>query len=43
MDAELGLNSVEIPERLAVLADREKVAVQLPANPAVFRDWLLEH
>ena len=42
MDAELGKGSVEIPERLAVLATREKVAVSLPADPAVFRDWLLE-
>ncbi len=42
MEAELGPNSVEIPERLAILADREKVATLLPADPAVFRDWLLQ-
>ena len=41
MDAELGQGSVEIPERLAVLATREKVAISLPADPAVFRDWLM--
>jgi len=43
MDAELGLNAVEVPERLSVLADREKVAVQLPADPSVFREWLQGH
>jgi threonine synthase len=41
MEAELGRGAVEIPERLAVLADREKVACQLPADPAVFREWLI--
>jgi threonine synthase len=40
MDAELGAQSVLIPERLAILAEREKVATLLPANAAVFRDWL---
>jgi len=43
MDAELGLNAVEVPERLAVLADREKEAIQLPPNPTVFREWLMEY
>jgi len=42
MDAELGPGSVEIPERLAVLATRDKVATRLPADPAVFRDLLLD-
>ena len=41
MEAELGQGSVEVPERLAVLADREKVAIQLGTDKAVFRDWLL--
>lgn len=41
MEAELGQGVVEIPERLAVLAGREKVATPLPADPAVFREWLL--
>lgn len=40
MTAELGQAAVAIPERLAVLADREKVAVQLAADPALFHDWL---
>ena len=31
---------VEIPERLAILADREKVAIQLPADEAAFKAWL---
>jgi threonine synthase len=41
MEAELGQGVVEIPERLAVLAGREKVATPLPADQAVFREWLL--
>jgi threonine synthase len=40
MEAELGKDAVEIPERLAILAEREKVAIALPADPAVFREWL---
>lgn len=40
MEAELGANCVEIPERLAILADREKVATLLPADATIFRDWL---
>ena len=42
MDAELGPNSVAVPARLACLATREKVAIQLPADPAAFRSWLLD-
>jgi len=42
MEAELGANCLEIPERLAILAEREKVATLLPADKAVFRDWLLQ-
>jgi threonine synthase len=41
MEAELGQGSVEIPERLAILADREKVAIQMGTDKAMFRDWLL--
>jgi threonine synthase len=41
MAAELGPNAVEIPERLAILANREKSAMQLAADPALFREWLL--
>jgi threonine synthase len=40
MEAELGANCLEIPERLAILAQREKVATLLPADQAAFRDWL---
>ncbi|NJR42810.1 MAG: hypothetical protein HC767_09255 [Akkermansiaceae bacterium] len=40
MEAELGKNSIVIPERLAILSDKEKVATLLPADKAVFRDWL---
>ena len=41
MEAELGAGSVEIPERLAILAGREKVAIPLGTDKALFRDWLL--
>lgn len=40
MEHELGAGSVKIPERLAVLAKREKVAVPLPADEAAFKEWL---
>ncbi len=40
MEAELGPGSVEIPERLAILANREKVALQMAADRTAFRDWL---
>lgn len=40
MEAELGPACLEIPARLAILADREKVAISLPADPVVFHDWL---
>lgn len=42
MDAELGHGAMEIPERLAVLADRQKVAIPMRPDKAAFRDWLLE-
>jgi threonine synthase len=41
IEAELGIGSVEIPERLAVLADRPKSAIALGTDKALFRDWLL--
>lgn len=41
MDAELGAGAVEVPERLAILADREKQADRLGTDQAAFRDWLL--
>jgi hypothetical protein len=40
MEAELGTGCVEIPERLAVLAQREKVATPMTTDKAAFRDWL---
>jgi hypothetical protein len=40
MDEELGKGTVEIPERLAILADREKMATTLPKDWEPFRDWL---
>lgn len=41
MTAELPAEVLEIPERLAVLADRQKVAVPLGTDTAAFREWLL--
>jgi threonine synthase len=40
MEAELGAGAVEIPERLAILAAREKKAERLSSDPATFREWL---
>jgi threonine synthase len=40
MEAELGPNCLEIPKRLAILADREKVATSMPADFTTFKDWL---
>lgn len=40
MEAELGPGAVVIPERLAILADREKVATRLGTDKAAFREWL---
>ena len=40
--AELGPNRVAIPERLAILAHREKIATRLPAEQTVFLQWLLD-
>ncbi len=42
MEAELGVDSIEIPERLAILAHREKVAIPMSTDPALFRDWLVQ-
>jgi threonine synthase len=42
MDSELGVGEVEVPERLAILADKQKVATTLPKEWAAFRDWLTE-
>ena len=40
MEAELGKGSIEIPERLAVLADKEKASIKLGTGTAAFHDWL---
>ena len=40
MDQELGTGTVEIPGRLAILADREKVALPMAADEAEFKAWL---
>ena len=40
MDQELGKGAVEVPERLSILADRQKVATRLPKNYETFREWL---
>ena len=40
MDAELGADTVQIPGRLAILADKEKVATTLPKDWQPFREWL---
>ena len=40
MDEELGKGVVDIPERLAILADREKVATPLGTDESAFHDWL---
>lgn len=40
MDAELGQGVVDVPERLAVLAEKEKVATQLTKEWEPFRAWL---
>jgi threonine synthase len=41
MEAELGKGVVEIPERLAILANREKIAIPMGTDKSAFRDWLL--
>ncbi|MEM1085796.1 MAG: threonine synthase [Verrucomicrobiota bacterium] len=40
MDAELGAGVIEVPERLAVLADREKVAIPMSKEVGNFHEWL---
>ena len=40
MEEELGKGEIEIPARLACLADREKVAIQLGADEFAFQNWL---
>jgi threonine synthase len=42
MDAELGSGAVEIPERLAVLANREKVATPMGTDRSAFHQWLAD-
>jgi threonine synthase len=40
MEAELGSNCVTVPERLADLAAREKVAISMAADAEIFKAWL---
>lgn len=40
MDAELGAGTVPIPERLAILTDKQKVATNLSKDWQTFRAWL---
>lgn len=40
MEQEIGKEAVEVPERLAILANREKMAARLPADEAAFKEWL---
>jgi len=40
MEAELGKDSIDVPERLAVLADKEKVATEIGTDQAAFHQWL---
>ncbi len=42
IEAEIGDGSIEVPERLAVLAHREKVATPMGADHSVFRQWLAD-
>ena len=37
---ELGEGSIEIPDRLACLAERKKVAIQMGTEEQAFHDWL---
>jgi threonine synthase len=43
MAEEIGAQNVPIPDRLAILADREKVAIPMTTSPADFLDWLTSH
>ena len=43
MDEELGKGAVEVPGRLAILADREKVATTLGKDWEPFREWLCDN
>lgn len=40
MEAELGAGSIDIPERLAILADKKKIATPLGKDWQTFRAWL---
>ncbi len=42
MEEELSEGAVEIPERLARLAGREKVAIEMPPEEEVFLSWLAQ-
>lgn len=40
IEQEIGASAIEIPERLACLASREKVAIEMPADEQAFAAWL---
>jgi hypothetical protein len=35
-------DAVEVPERLAILAQREKIAIPMGTDKAAFREWLTQ-
>jgi len=41
MEEELGKEVIDVPERLACLAGREKVAIQMGVDESAFHDWLV--
>ena len=43
IDDVLGPSAIQIPERLACLAERQKVATPMPADWCVFHDWLIHN
>ena len=40
MEEELGAGEIDVPARLACLAEREKVATAMSADEATFHEWL---
>jgi hypothetical protein len=37
-----GPDAVEVAERLAILAQREKIAIPMGTDKAAFREWLMK-
>jgi len=40
MEQELGEGNIDIPDRLACLADQEKLAIQMQADDQALKDFL---